>query len=107
MTRPDFKKIYYDMIEMKYQNQKSEKCTRILQKKWLSVLDIIELNRLIVGFSDKEVNSFNQKHKSYDVDSILEILRYQRENNLNNTQLANYFKISRNTITKWKKYYLK
>ncbi len=32
MTRPDFKKIYYDMIEMKYQNQKSEKCTRILQK---------------------------------------------------------------------------
>lgn len=107
MVQPDFKKIYQDMIEMKYPKQRSEKCTRILQKKRLSVLDIIKLNRLIIGFSDKEVNSFNQKHKSYDVDTILKILRYQKENNMNNTQLANHFKLSRNTVTKWKKYYFK
>ncbi|WBV54114.1 helix-turn-helix domain-containing protein [Chryseobacterium gambrini] len=107
MTRPAFKKIYQDMIEMKYPKQKNEKCMSILQKKRLSVLDIIELNKLIIGYNNKEVNSFNQKHRSYDVDTILEILRYQRENNLNNTQLANYFKLSRNTVSKWKKHYCK
>ncbi|MCY1662908.1 MULTISPECIES: helix-turn-helix domain-containing protein [Chryseobacterium] len=107
MTRPAFKKIYQDMIEMKYPKQKNEKCMSILQKKRLSVLDIIELNKLIIGYNNEEVNSFNQKHRSYDVDTILEILRYQRENNLNNTQLANYFKLSRNTVSKWKKYYFK
>ena len=38
--------------------------------------------------------------------TILEILQYQKNNNLNNNQLADHFKLSRNTITKWKKIYI-
>ena len=107
MSRPDFKRIYEDMIEMKYPKQKTKKCMLILQKKTLSVLDVIELNQLIIGSNNKEANSLNQRYKSYDADSIMHILHYQRENNLNNKQLANYFKLSRNTVAKWKKHYFK
>lgn len=44
----------------------------------------------------------NQKYRSYDKATIIEILNYQKKNSLNNTQLSNHFKLSRNTVTKWK-----
>lgn len=45
----------------------------------------------------------NQKFKSYKRSDILKILDYQKKHKLNNIQLAKHFKMSRNTITKYKK----
>ncbi|HUH25918.1 MAG TPA: helix-turn-helix domain-containing protein [Flavobacterium sp.] len=45
----------------------------------------------------------NQKYRSYDKATIIEILNYQKKNGLNNTQLANHFKLSRNTVAKWER----
>lgn len=99
---PDYCKIYNDIIDLKYPHKK-ESCESILQKKQLSALDIIMINRIIFNNTDKNTFEFNQKSKSYTNDDIIYILNYQKENSLNNTQTALHFKLSRNSITKWKK----
>ena len=98
--KPDYKRIYNDLIDKKYPERREE-FKFILEKKKLSILDIIKLNQKIFG--EKEDFILNQKHRSYDKTSILEIMDYQKKNKLNNKQLALKFNMSRNTIAKWKK----
>ncbi|TDX86937.1 helix-turn-helix domain-containing protein [Epilithonimonas xixisoli] len=99
---PNYKKIYSDILNRDFPH-KIEKCKTLLQKKKLSSLDILELNWKIFGTSDKETETFNQKHRSYDKATIKHILNYQRKHQLNNSQLAFHFKLSRNSVAKWKK----
>lgn len=101
---PDYRRIYSDMITMKYP-EKLKDCFSILEKDKLTTLDIIEINQLIFGKHDTN-NKFNQQHKSYKKSDILKILEYQKKNNYNNSQVANHFKLSRNSIIKWKKKYI-
>ncbi|MBB6371845.1 helix-turn-helix domain-containing protein [Chryseobacterium shigense] len=96
---PDYKKIYIDILKKKYP-EKAERCTVILQKEQLTSLDVVHLNEIIFG---KESAVKNQAHKSYDTEAIHEILNYQSKNSLSNSQLARHFRISRNTVAKWKK----
>ena len=98
--RPDYQSIYSDIIEKKFPHKK-EVCVSLLQKSFLSVQDIIKLNKKIFGKEEDSVT--NQKHRSYTQSDIKQILGYQLKHQLNNKQLATHFKISRNTITKWKK----
>ncbi len=98
----NYKKIYQDILEIKFP-EKKEQCFPVLNKKELSMLDVIDLNQKIFGKSDKQTDRFNQRHRSYDKQTILKILEYQTINNLNNSELSRHFKLSRNTITKWRK----
>lgn len=98
--QPDYKRIYQDIIEQKHPSKK-EACKKLLSKKTLSRLDIITIDKMIFG----EVIE-NRKHRSYDKKAVFEILEYQKKNRLNNMQLARHFKLSRNTITKWKKTFI-
>ncbi|MCF2221499.1 helix-turn-helix domain-containing protein [Chryseobacterium sp. PS-8] len=100
----NYKKIYQDILEMKFP-EKKEQCFSVLNKKELSMLDVIDLNQKIFGKSDKQTDVFNQRHRSYDKSAVLKILEYQTVNNLNNSELAKHFKLSRNTITKWRRNY--
>ncbi|SDQ15091.1 hypothetical protein SAMN05421664_0753 [Chryseobacterium soldanellicola] len=102
---PNYKRIYNDMITRKHP-EKQEQCRSILGKEDLSMLDVIKLNDIIFGIKDKQTVIFNQMHRSYDENTILEILSYQHKNNMNNTQLANHFSLSRNTVAKWKKHFV-
>jgi DNA-binding transcriptional regulator YiaG len=97
----DYKRIYSDIISMKYP-EKKEICNSLLSKNNLSTLDIIEISRILFNTTSKENFSFNQKHRSYDKSAIVKILEYQKKNKLNNSELARYFNLSRNTVTKWK-----
>ncbi|MFP3593247.1 helix-turn-helix domain-containing protein [Chryseobacterium sp. SIMBA_038] len=99
---PDYKRIFNDMIQMKFP-EKEKECQNILSKKELSSLDILHLNEKIFGTEDRETQIFNQSHRSYDKETVIEILELQKKNNLNNSELARDLKMSRNTITKWKK----
>ncbi|RTZ46247.1 helix-turn-helix domain-containing protein [Chryseobacterium arthrosphaerae] len=72
-----------------------------LEKEEMSAFDIITLNNLIFG-SDHN----NQKHKSYTISDIKEIMEYQFKNNLSNQDLAKHFNLSRNTVTRWRKIFL-
>ena len=98
MGKPDYKKIYQDLLEIKYPELKDE-CSIILEKNELQILDVLKLNKIIFGRGNKGNNDL----KSYDKSAIKGILDYQKKNNLNNVQLADHFEISRNTISRWKK----
>ncbi|MCU7615803.1 helix-turn-helix domain-containing protein [Chryseobacterium sp. PBS4-4] len=102
---PDYKKIYMDIIHLKYP-EKQQYCIKILSKDKLSATDIIRLNKIIFSLHSETTFSLNQKHRCYDKPAILEILDYQKKHNLNNTQVSKHFKISRNTLAKWKKKFL-
>lgn len=97
-SQPNYAKIYSDLIRLKYP-EKEALCKKILLKREeLSIIDVIKLNLII-----SPNNPYNQKYKSYDKETILHILDYQKKNNLTNAQVACHFKMSRNTISKWKK----
>ncbi|WP_160139587.1 helix-turn-helix domain-containing protein [Chryseobacterium sp. c4a] len=98
---PDFKQIYTDILARKYP-QKYKLCKHLLSKNELLALDILKLNTIIFGVSEKS----NSRYKSYKTPDIVKILDYQKKNKLNNSQLAIHFKLSRNTVAKWKKIFL-
>ncbi len=102
--RPDYKQIYMDILDKKFPERKADAYV-LLKKENLSVMDILKLNQLVFNIKDKG-NNANQKHRSYSKSDILQILDFQRKHNLNNSELAEYFKLSRNTVTKWKRIYL-
>lgn len=99
---PNYKKIYTDLI-LKKHPEKYQSCSSILQKEVLSTLDVIKLNQIIFTSEDLKTALFNQKMRSYDKATIIEILEYQKKNKLSNTKVAEEFKLSRNSIAKWKK----
>lgn len=99
---PNYRLIFSDIIDIKYP-EKRIACKHLLEKDDLSALDIIKLNTIIFGSSGKEAESFNQKHRTYNQADIKQIIDYQKKNNLSNLQVSKEFKMSRNTISKWKK----
>ncbi|CAI8842149.1 helix-turn-helix domain-containing protein [Chryseobacterium sp. IT-36CA2] len=98
----NYQQIFMDILDAKYPEKKAA-CLPLLQKENLSEIDIITLNQKIFGKADKKIENLNQKHRSYGKSAILKILDFQKKNNMNNLELASYFNLSRNTITKWKK----
>lgn len=100
---PDYKQIYTDIIEEKFPEKIDD--IKIMRKieRISSAIDIITLNNLIFGKSELLTECGNQKLRSYDHKSIVNILEYQKKNKLNNAETANHFKMSRNTISKWKR----
>lgn len=99
---PDYKRIYNDIIHLKFPHLKG-KYHLELKKKKLSTLDVLDINAKIFGKPGKDTERINQRHRSYNQSDILTILNYQQKNQLNNSELALHFKLSRNTVTKWKK----
>lgn len=98
---PNFKRIFNDMINMKYPKKRLS-CIAILAKKELTQLDILKLSELIHPERSKSRNQFNQQHKAYNKATIKSILDYQLRHNLTNTATANHFKLSKTTLHKWK-----
>ena len=105
-SRPDYKKIFKDIIIKKCPDRKDE-FKYYLQKEQFSIMDVISLNSKIFKLNDKKTLDFNQKHRSYDEPTILKMLSYQKKQGLNNIELANHFNLSRNTVAKWRKLYVK
>lgn len=94
---PDYVKIFSDIIKKKFP-EKLSNCQYLLEKEKLSSLDVIILTRIL--FYDSGVNN---RHKSYDNESVAQILEYQRRTNMTNIETASIFKLSRNTLASWKK----
>ncbi|NIF06671.1 helix-turn-helix domain-containing protein [Chryseobacterium sp. Tr-659] len=101
-SKPDYKKIYEDLINIKFPEKKI-KCLSILKKNILSELDIINLEKIIFGKLTDEQSLKNNRHRSYDKTVIVKILNYQKLHKLTNTQLAVLYGLSRNTVAAWKK----
>ncbi|MDG4654303.1 helix-turn-helix domain-containing protein [Chryseobacterium arthrosphaerae] len=101
MEQPNYKKIFTNILETKYP-EKIPYCQIILNKKRLSSLDVLTINNIIFNNPEKAFHILHQKHKSYDKNTIMELLNYQKKHQLNNTELAKRFKLSRNTVAQWK-----
>ncbi|UWX61823.1 helix-turn-helix domain-containing protein [Chryseobacterium oranimense] len=102
---PDYKRIYTDLINERHP-EKKETFRTILSQKDLSILDVIKCSTILTDGEDKNAVTFNQRHRCFDRETILEILDYQKEHGYSNAQLARHFKLSRNTIAKWKKKFI-
>jgi len=102
---PNYKQIYLDILSQKYPHKK-DVCEKLLEKKRLSAMDVIELNEKIFGIGNQQSKEFNQSQRSYSRSDIFHILDYQKKHKLSNIQLAIHFKLSRNTVTKWKKIFV-
>src|SRR5690606_40054197 len=99
---PNYKNIYSDIINRKYPHKK-KRCKRILEKDQLTFLDVLELDELIFEKKSREMKEMDQKYRSYDKSTILEILEYQKKHKLNNTEVANHCNMIRYTISRWQK----
>ena len=104
-VKPDYKRIFKDIIKKKFP-EKIDSFQHFFEKEEFSVLDVITLNSLIFDENKSESTKKNQKYRSYDKATILEILEYQKEHHLNNSQLAAKFRLSRNTVAKWRSVFL-
>ncbi|CAA7196597.1 helix-turn-helix domain-containing protein [Chryseobacterium potabilaquae] len=100
----NYKQIFRDILEKKYPHKKEE-CISLLNKEYLSVLDVITLNKKIFGSPNSSTKAFNQSHRAYNESTVIHILNFQKKHHLNNSELAIHFKISRHTISKWRKEY--
>ncbi|WP_106915781.1 transposase [Chryseobacterium aurantiacum] len=100
-TSPNYKRIYHDFIQSKCPD-KWENVKDFFSKENMSLSDVLKINNII--FFGKLSES--QKFKSYDKEAIIEMLEYQKKHKLNNKQLALHFRLSRNTVTKWKRKFL-
>jgi hypothetical protein len=99
---PDYKQIYTDILEEKFPEKLIDATIRLKLKTLNSAFDVLKFNQMVFGEPEYAVGFNNQRLRSYDEKSILKILKYQKQNGLNNLQLGRQFKISRNTISKWK-----
>jgi hypothetical protein len=61
---PNYKQIYLDILSQKYPHKK-DVCEKLLEKKRLSVMDVIELNEKIFGIGNQQSKEFNQSQRSY------------------------------------------
>lgn len=104
MSKPDYQRIYKDFLKMKFP-EKEKDCLSLLQKENFSQLDVIKIESIIFGKNQNDELLSNGSHRSYDKSTIFEILEYQKKKNLNNTELAKHYGLSRNTVAKWKKYF--
>lgn len=102
VTGPDYIRIYRDLIEKKFP-EKIHEYKVMLSNDNLSFFEIVRLNELLFGKKNKEKEFQEQRYKAYDKQTILKIIRYQRQNKLNDQEISVRFKLSRNTIRGWKK----
>jgi len=104
-TIPNYNKIYEDLIVEKFPEQ-SKELLGLIVKKISNTLQVIELNDRLFKNCSEEDSQMNQRLKAYDQYSIQMILKYQDDNYLTNIELAALFRLSRNTVAKWKKHYV-
>jgi len=95
---PNYYRIFEDLIRDKFPDKARDLITAMPTT--INSLDVIELNERIFKKANK---AYNQRLKSYDANSVKTMLEYQQEYGLNNSEMADLFRLSRNTITKWKR----
>lgn len=101
--KPDYKKIFTDMVkyyELFLTDQIQKEIDIILSREELTSLDVLKMNELLFPRSIKF--SQNQKLHKFDHQSKKFIIEYQKKLKLSNISTATTFKISRNTLAKWK-----
>lgn len=102
ITVPNYGRIYRDIIDKRFPERIDEFAEK-LNKEHLTFFEVIELNDLLFGKKSKHEENQEQRYRAYDKQTILRIFRYQQQHNITDRELASHFKLSINTIAKWKR----
>lgn len=100
--RPNYSKIYHDMLRLEHPDKLEEPKIKELLKRLNTSDDVLKFNERIFEQS-KESAKNNQKLKTYDKKTMLKLLQYQRKHGFSTSYMSKKYKISRTTIAKWKK----
>lgn len=101
--RPNYSKIYHDLITTQYPEKMNCPKVREQLEKLDSTEEIIKLNKRLFSKTDKETEKNNQQLKTYDRKTMMKLLSYQQKHNLSTSYMSRKYKISRTTFTKWKR----
>lgn len=100
--RPNYKKIYYDMLKLEHPEKLQDPKIKELLGKLNTTEDILKFNEKIFEQS-KESQINNQKLKTYDKETMFKLLQYQNKHSFSTSYMSRKYKISRTTIMNWKK----
>lgn len=100
--RPNYTKIYQDMLKQDYPDKLKDPKILTLLKKLNTTEDILKFNDKVFEQS-RESQQNNQKLKTYDKKTMLKLLQYQKKHEFSTSYMSRKYKISRTTLAKWKK----
>ncbi|SIQ85428.1 hypothetical protein SAMN05880574_1295 [Chryseobacterium sp. RU37D] len=100
--RPNYKRIYLDMLQEKQPEKLKDPKIQSLLKNLKTTEDILNFNGLIFKQSKESLRN-NQKLKTYDKKTMLKLLQYQKKHGFSTSYMSTKYKISRTTFAKWKK----
>ncbi|ASW74657.1 hypothetical protein IQ37_04590 [Chryseobacterium piperi] len=100
--RPNYSKIYQDMLQLEYPDKLKEPKIKELLKKLNTTEDVLNLNERLFEQSRERAQN-NQKLKTYDKKTMLKLLQYQKKHGFSTSYMSKTYKISRTTIAKWRK----
>jgi len=100
--KPNYTQIYHDLLL----KENPEKLKDLKVKKLLQNLntsdEVIKFNEKFFKQSKESLEN-NQKLRTYDKETMLKILMYQKKHGFSSNYISKKYKISRTTIAKWKK----
>ncbi|RKS95955.1 helix-turn-helix domain-containing protein [Chryseobacterium defluvii] len=100
--RPNYKKIFHDILKKEHPEKLKDPSIKRLLSKLNTTEDVLKLNEKIFKQS-KEKQQNNQKLRTYDKQTILKLLHYQDKHGFSTSYMSKKYKISRTTITKWRR----
>ncbi|WP_284462945.1 helix-turn-helix domain-containing protein [Chryseobacterium sp.] len=99
--RPNYKKIYQDMLTLEYPEKLKDPKIKELLGKLDTSEDVLKFNDRLFKPS-REGQKNNQKLKTYDKKTMIKLLQYQKKHGHSTSYMSKKYKISRTTLTKWK-----
>nr|WP_314494391.1 helix-turn-helix domain-containing protein [uncultured Chryseobacterium sp.] len=100
--RPNYSKIYHDLLLAEYPEKLQDTKVKQLLKNLNTSDEVIRFNEKIFKQSKESLEN-NQKLRTYDRETMLKILNYQKQHGFSSNYISKKYKISRTTIAKWKK----
>ncbi len=106
MKRINYKTLYLDFFrdsELLPKSIKQQLIKKLEEDQILSFRTLIHLNTIITENTLQPCNKDSACLKSYDRTFIKDVLDFQKKNELSNVEIALRFKLSRNTVSRWRK----
>jgi hypothetical protein len=102
MNTVNYQVIFTDIIKEVYPDRLHESNLLHQINNISNFMDVLNVNKIIFNKAGGDRNKQQQRLKIYTHQDVLDILNYQKEYHLSNTETANHFCMSRNTLKKWK-----
>ncbi|MEY8761447.1 helix-turn-helix domain-containing protein [Chryseobacterium tongliaoense] len=100
--RPNYRKIFHDMLQLEHPDKLEDPKIRELLKKLNTTEEVLNFNDKLFKQSKESLKN-NQKLKTYDKKTMLKLLQYQKKHGFSTSYMSKKYKISRTTISNWKK----